>query len=1052
IIPGQPPAGGLDLGGVLLGLIDGIGGQLAPSTAFATPLDHSATANPPVPAFVISEAQPLAGGSVTITNRSRDGGGAPLAAVLTVGDQASQALAANQSVSVTLPTGITGVGIELATTDASGVRLSVVRSVAFGVPPTVTATPTSTNTPTATATVTPTATATPTMTPTLGPFTISRGDVLVGTFGGAVEIHAPDGSLKGIMHDPNPSFPEEMTGMAVDADSSVYVTEFESQRLIKFDHAGQFLGYIGNWSELGEPESIAFDAAGNAYVGVADGPGTITKLDPAGNVAMQFSAAEEERGTDWVDLEDDQCTLLYTSEGAFIKRFNVCANIQVADFNTIPLSAPVFGGGAAAYALRILRDGGALVAHGTSILRLDSAGNVIQSYATPSVNNWYALSLDPDCTSFWSGDFDSGNVYHFDIQSGAILSTFVIGDRFQRVTGVGVASECTAARSTPGSVATVTPVPTPSQTPTPTATPTVTPTATTTPTATSVPPDFNLLVAPNTQGLPPGGSAAMTVSLGSTDGFVSPVSLSVSGLPAGVTGTFDPPIVTPSGLSTLQLSAAADAPGTTGAVPFTIAATGGGVTHSTQPSISVNFGLVPICYGAFTGVVTDASTGLPIPTAEVSLNYQFGQPVDANGHFTFTNVALSAANGPMSYTIAADATNYKSDSANSATAVASCGSVTTVNFQLHPQLFGSIGGTVFEGIPNPNDLSRTRTVTSSGTPLSGILVGGSQLTSADGGYLLQHLFIFNDIFNVFGISASDTTNTFWPAQQVNVTVYPNQTTQHDFYLVRKCYGSLTVTLLDQATGQPIVGAFIQTGAQDGAPNPSSIQTDANGVARFTNAPLGYNNSQTTYGVSFGYDGIHESVSGQVNLVHCGDFAALTLLAKTVPPTPTPTATPVHFIATLQGTAYDLDTGAPISGLGVTVARVFNSTCSSGLAGPTFTDSNGHYSLAVDLGTFSNTVLACAMGEPGLNDPPDLYYFAYEAPDGSPYPAQVSPQLTLTAGATSTADIHIMKRRFGSVGGTVQDAATHQGVPFASVSISSQALYGNAGLDGSYRID
>jgi uncharacterized protein YkwD/plastocyanin len=567
------------------------------------------------------------------------------------------------------------------------------------------------------------------------------------------------------------------------------------------------------------------------------------------------------------------------------------------------------------------------------------------------------------------------------------------------------------------------------------------------------PADFSLVVSPSSQSLAPGSSAAVTVMLGSANGFASPVTLSVSGLPAGVTGAFDPPTVTPSALSTLHLTAASDAQTTTGNQMFTISATGGGVTHTTQPTVAVGFGLVPICYGAFTGVVSDASTGLPIPTAEVSLNFQFGQPVDANGHFTITNVALSGANAPTSYTLQAQAINYKYDSANNKTAVASCDSVTTVNFQLDPDLFGSIGGTVYEGVPDPNDLTPTRNVTSSGAPLSGILVGGSQVTGADGRYLMQHLFIENDISNTYPVTASDDQfpPVFWPSQQVNVTVFPNQTTQHDFYLVRECYGSLTVTLLDQATGQPIVGAFVLAGARFGAPNPSTVQTDQNGVATFPKAPLGYNNSQTTYSASFG-DNRYQPVHGQVDLVHCGDSASITLQAKTYPPTPTPTATPVHFVATLQGTAFDLDTGAPISGLNVTVAHVFNGACSNGLAGPAFTDSNGHYSLAVDLGTFSSTAPVCAVGLPGLNDPQDLYYQPFEVPANSPYLAQVEPQLTLTAGTTSTADIHIMKRRFGSVSGTVRDAASRQVLPFIGVSIDALFLFGNAGSDGTYRID
>jgi carboxypeptidase family protein len=107
---------------------------------------------------------------------------------------------------------------------------------------------------------------------------------------------------------------------------------------------------------------------------------------------------------------------------------------------------------------------------------------------------------------------------------------------------------------------------------------------------------------------------------------------------------------------------------------------------------------------------------------------------------------------------------------------------------------------------------------------------------------------------------------------------------------------------------------------------------------------------------------------------------------------------------------------------------------------------------VDLGTLHSSADVCAEGHEGLNDPPDLYYDFSDAPAGSPYLGQVAPQLTLTSGTTSTADIHIMKRRFGSVGGIVRDAATQQPLPFAQVSIPSLFLFGNAGSDGTYRIN
>ncbi|MEO5717791.1 MAG: hypothetical protein ABIR29_04375, partial [Chthoniobacterales bacterium] len=81
---------------------------------------------------------------------------------------------------------------------------------------------------------------------------------------------------------------------------------------------------------------------------------------------------------------------------------------------------------------------------------------------------------------------------------------------------------------------------TPTPTPTPTATPTPTPTPTVTPTPTPTP-DYSLSISPSSVTVPRGGgSAAYTVTVNPTGGFNSPVTFSVSGLPAGTTGSFSP--------------------------------------------------------------------------------------------------------------------------------------------------------------------------------------------------------------------------------------------------------------------------------------------------------------------------------------------------------------------------------------------------------------------------------------------------------------------------------------------------------------------------------
>src|SRR5205807_2995048 len=117
-----------------------------------------------------------------------------------------------------------------------------------------------------------------------------------------------------------------------------------------------------------------------------------------------------------------------------------------------------------------------------------------------------------------------------------------------------------------------TPTPTPTPVPTPTPTPTPTPAPTPTPTPTPTPaPDFSLSITPSSVTVPrAGGTASYTVTIAPTGGFNSPVTLSVSGLPAGATGSFNPNPATSSSALTITVSSSTSR----GTYPFTVTGTG----------------------------------------------------------------------------------------------------------------------------------------------------------------------------------------------------------------------------------------------------------------------------------------------------------------------------------------------------------------------------------------------------------------------------------------------------------------------------------------------
>jgi outer membrane protein assembly factor BamB len=138
------------------------------------------------------------------------------------------------------------------------------------------------------------------------------------------------------------------------------------------------------------------------------------------------------QGTDHIDLATDRCTLFYTSRTHDVLRFDVCINAQLPNFNTAPLP------GYENYHLRILPDGGVLVAATEEIVRLDASGNVVQTYSAPGETNyWGGVDLVGDGT-FWASNAYTANIYRFDLKSGTVLTSFNTGTGIWSVAGVGI--------------------------------------------------------------------------------------------------------------------------------------------------------------------------------------------------------------------------------------------------------------------------------------------------------------------------------------------------------------------------------------------------------------------------------------------------------------------------------------------------------------------------------------------------------------------------------------------------------------------------------------
>ena len=103
-------------------------------------------------------------------------------------------------------------------------------------------------------------------------------------------------------------------------------------------------------------------------------------------------------------------------------------------------------------------------------------------------------------------------------------------------------------------------------------------------------PDFALSASPTTVSVAQGGTKTTTVSTTVSGGFNSAVSLSASGLPAGVTASFSPASIAAPGSGSSTLTFTASSTATTGTSTITINASGGGLSHSTTVSLTVGSG------------------------------------------------------------------------------------------------------------------------------------------------------------------------------------------------------------------------------------------------------------------------------------------------------------------------------------------------------------------------------------------------------------------------------------------------------------------------------
>jgi YD repeat-containing protein len=268
----------------------------------------------------------------------------------------------------------------------------------------------------------------------------STDDLFAGTGSGTVLHYSSSGQPLDTL---NPGASGEETGMCFDASGDLYTTNFTAGNMTKFDNQGNVVKVPYESFSGGNPESCVFDQSGNMLVGTVSS-NELLEFSASGALLHTWTPAVDARGIDWIDLASDGCTLYYTSEGTRILRFNVCTGQQEADFAT-QLPSPL-------YALRIRPNGEVMVNSSSEVLRLNTQGQVIQTYpdsTLPGSGSLFGLNLDNDGTSFWTSDYGP-DIYRVDIASGSVLHHINLGQQFEGLILVTPALGFSAVQSATG--------------------------------------------------------------------------------------------------------------------------------------------------------------------------------------------------------------------------------------------------------------------------------------------------------------------------------------------------------------------------------------------------------------------------------------------------------------------------------------------------------------------------------------------------------------------------------------------------------------------------
>ncbi|HEV2664382.1 MAG TPA: glycoside hydrolase family 9 protein [Blastocatellia bacterium] len=170
-------------------------------------------------------------------------------------------------------------------------------------------------------------------------------------------------------------------------------------------------------------------------------------------------------------------------------------------------------------------------------------------------------------------------------------------------------------------------------------------------------PDFTLSASPASLAINQGASGASTITITRAGGFTSSVALSASGLPSGVTASFNPASATGNS-SALTLTASSAA--TLGSATVTITGTGGGLTRTTTVALTVTGGgtggvtVTPVINASgpwFSEEALSLNNTGPITALSITITIQRTTGVGFNGQYNTVGGQILQTNTVAATTI-----------------------------------------------------------------------------------------------------------------------------------------------------------------------------------------------------------------------------------------------------------------------------------------------------------------------------------------------------------------------------------------------------------------